>query len=61
MIALLGCSAPLVAQQKAVPTLRSVLLKQFQNTWNKEEWFVPVSVIYIRKLAGNWDAAKGVK
>src|SRR6185437_16915758 len=25
-------------------TLRSVLLKQFQTTWNKEEWFVPVSV-----------------
>ena len=34
------------AQQtpKADPTLRSILLEQFQNTWNKEDWFVPVSI-----------------
>ena len=31
------------AQQKE-PTLRSILLEQFQNTWNKEDWFVPVSL-----------------
>lgn len=44
LIAILGCAVPAIAQQKTAPTLRSVLLKQFQTTWNKEEWFVPVSV-----------------
>lgn len=44
LLAILGCSIPAFAQQKAAPTLRSVLLKQFQSTWNKEEWFVPVSI-----------------
>lgn len=47
LIALLGLSAPTFAQSKTnepAPTLRSILLKQFQTTWNKEEWFVPVSI-----------------
>ncbi|HLZ89748.1 MAG TPA: DinB family protein [Puia sp.] len=30
------------AQQKE-PTLRSILLEQFRNTWNKQDWFVPVA------------------
>src|SRR5258708_26644144 len=30
--------------QQKEPTLRSILLEQFQNTWNKEDWFVPVSI-----------------
>jgi len=30
-------------QQKAPATLRSILLEQFQTTWNKQDWFVPVS------------------
>ena len=29
-------------QAKAPATLRSVLLEQFQTTWNHEDWFVPV-------------------
>ena len=44
LLAILGCSIPAFTQEKAAPTLRSVLLKQFQSTWNKEEWFVPVSI-----------------
>ena len=47
LIAFLGLSAPTFAQSKTnepAPTLRSILLKQFQTTWNKEEWFVPVSI-----------------
>jgi hypothetical protein len=34
---------PASAQQKEA-TLRSILLEQFQNTWNKEDWYVPVSI-----------------
>lgn len=44
LMAILACSAPAIAQQETPATLRSVLLTQFQSTWNKEEWFVPVSV-----------------
>lgn len=47
LIAILGLSAPTFAQTKAnepAPTLRSILLQQFQTTWNKENWFVPVSI-----------------
>ena len=29
-------------QAKAPSTLRSILLEQFQTTWNHEDWFVPV-------------------
>jgi uncharacterized damage-inducible protein DinB len=34
-----------MAQQapKTPPTLKSILLQQFQNTWNQQDWFVPVS------------------
>jgi len=33
------------AQQtpKTPPTLKSILLQQFRNTWNQADWFVPVS------------------
>ncbi|MBS1660504.1 MAG: DinB family protein [Bacteroidetes bacterium] len=33
------------AQQKpkTPPTLKSILLQQFQNTWNQQDWFVPIS------------------
>ncbi|MHA4812467.1 DinB family protein [Flavitalea flava] len=30
------------SQEKTAPTLRSILLEQFQTTWNKQDWFVPV-------------------
>jgi len=30
-------------QAKTPPSLKSVLLQQFQNTWNQQDWFVPVS------------------
>ena len=32
------------AQEKKEATLRSILLEQFRNTWNKEDWYAPVSV-----------------
>src|SRR5271170_2752634 len=45
MAALIGLSLQLSAQQtKEPPTLRSILLRQFQTTWNQEDWFVPVSI-----------------
>ena len=46
LIGLVAFSPRLSAQQNTepAPTLRSVLLRQFQSTWNKEDWFVPVSV-----------------
>lgn len=33
------------AQQKpkTPPTLKSVLLQQFDNTWNQQDWFVPIA------------------
>jgi hypothetical protein len=40
----LGIAPAADCQQKAAPTLRSILLEQFQTTWNKEDWFVPVSI-----------------
>ncbi len=41
---LLGAALSADCQKKAPPTLRSILLEQFQTTWNKEDWFVPVSI-----------------
>jgi uncharacterized damage-inducible protein DinB len=38
----LGAALPANCQEKTPPTLRSILLEQFQTTWNKEDWFVPV-------------------
>jgi uncharacterized damage-inducible protein DinB len=38
----LGAALPATCQEKTPPTLRSILLEQFQTTWNKEDWFVPV-------------------
>src|ERR1700754_1343225 len=40
-----GLSLSVMAQQqpKTPPTLKSILLQQFQNTWNQQDWFVPVS------------------
>ena len=40
----LGTAPSAECQQKTPPTLRSILLAQFQTTWNKEDWFVPVSI-----------------
>ncbi|MBS1604229.1 MAG: DinB family protein [Bacteroidetes bacterium] len=41
---LLLAGAPVRAQQaKTPPTLKSILLHQLQNTWNQQDWFVPVS------------------
>ena len=31
-------------QDKKEVTLRSILLEQFRNAWNKEDWYVPISV-----------------
>ncbi|HEY4111998.1 DinB family protein [Puia sp.] len=36
-------ATPAAAQQKEA-TLRSILLEQFRNTWNKEDWYAPISV-----------------
>ena len=47
LIAYIGLTSPALAQQTktpAEPTLRSILLQQFQTTWNKENWFVPVGI-----------------
>ena len=45
LAAFMGLSLSLSAQQtKEPPTLRSILLRQFQTTSNKEDWFVPVSI-----------------
>lgn len=41
-IALTPASA--FAQDKKEATLRSILLEQFRNSWNKEDWYVPVSI-----------------
>lgn len=40
-----GLSLSAMAQQqpKTPPTLKSILLQQFQNTWNQQDWFVPIS------------------
>jgi uncharacterized damage-inducible protein DinB len=41
---LLLAGVPAMAQQtKTAPTLKSILLHQFQNTWNQQDWFVPAS------------------
>ena len=34
-----------IAQQaaKTPPTLKSILLQQLENTWNQQDWFVPIS------------------
>ena len=32
------------SQEKKEVTLRSILLEQFRNAWNKEDWYVPVAV-----------------
>lgn len=43
-IGLLVAGLPAVAQQAKTPaTLKSILLHQFQNTWDQQDWFVPVS------------------
>jgi len=43
-IGLLLAGLPVIAQQAKTPaTLKSTLLHQFQNTWNQQDWFVPVS------------------
>lgn len=43
LIVVISLSAtPAIAQQKN-PTLRSILLEQFKNSWNEQDWYVPVS------------------
>src|SRR5258708_19493684 len=37
----LSCMAQ--SRTKTPPTLKSILLQQFQNTSNQQDWFVPVS------------------
>ncbi len=39
---LMAYSLTAYSQQKAAPTLRSILLEQFETTWNNQDWFVPV-------------------
>jgi len=39
---LLGAALSADCQQKTPPTLRSILLEQFQTTYNQQDWFVPV-------------------
>src|SRR5258708_19936657 len=39
----LSLSAMAQSQTKTPPTLKSILLQQFQNTSNQQDWFVPVS------------------
>lgn len=43
-ILLLAASITEASCQKpaATPTLRSILLEQFQTTWNHQDWFVPI-------------------
>jgi len=45
-ILLISAALPAAAQQapQKEATLRSILLEQFRNTWNKEDWYVPVSI-----------------
>lgn len=38
----MGISPRADCQDKTPATLRSILLEQFQTTWNHEDWFVPV-------------------
>lgn len=40
LLLLAGMTA--MGQQKTPTTLREVLLEQFRNTWNNQDWFVPV-------------------
>lgn len=39
-LALFAQTAPAPA---AAPTLKSILLEQLRNTWNEQDWFVPIS------------------
>jgi len=39
-----GTASAQQTQEKKEATLRSILLEQFRNAWNKEDWYVPVSV-----------------
>jgi uncharacterized damage-inducible protein DinB len=40
LLLLAGMTA--MGQQKTPTTLRGILLEQFRNTWNNQDWFVPV-------------------
>src|SRR5690242_20811089 len=40
----LATAAAQQTQEKKEVTLRSILLEQFRNAWNKEDWYVPISV-----------------
>jgi uncharacterized damage-inducible protein DinB len=43
-LTLLLFTVPTQAQQKPVPTLRSILLEQLKTTHNQEDWFVPANI-----------------
>jgi uncharacterized damage-inducible protein DinB len=47
--------------QKAVPTLKSILLEQLRSTHNKAEWFVPANTAVEGLTAeqANWTDGKG--
>jgi hypothetical protein len=41
---IVGSAAAQQTSEKKEVNLRSILLEQFRNAWNKEDWYVPVSV-----------------
>ena len=43
ILILAGIHAAAQQAQQKDPTLRSILLEQFRNTWNQQDWFVPIS------------------
>ncbi|HZE84638.1 MAG TPA: DinB family protein [Puia sp.] len=42
LMATVGIAPRVNGQDKTPATLRSILLEQFQTTWDHEDWFVPV-------------------
>lgn len=55
-------SLPILAQdQKAAPTLKSILLEQLRSTHNKAEWFVPANTAIegLTPEQANWADGKG--
>src|SRR5947207_15827794 len=59
---MLFATLPLLAQdQKAAPTLKSILLAQLRSTHNKAEWFVPAhtAVEGLTADQASWTDGKG--
>ena len=62
MLAMVALSFPGYAQdQKAAPTLRSILLEQLRSTHNSAEWFVPgnTAVEGLTPEQASWSDGKG--